>query len=547
MRKILVTNALPYANGELHLGHILGYVSSDIWTRYQKMIGNECYSICGSDMHGTPIMLAARSQNIEPEKLANSMEKQHKIVFESFNIYFDQYHSTHNKINQDFIENIFVILNDKELITEKVLKQAFDIKEEMFLPDRFVKGTCPICQTNNQYGDSCDNCGANYSPSELLDIKSSISNTTPIFKETKHFFFKVSVLKEALTNWSKTHLKPEVFNITQKWLDQGLQDWAISRDAPYYGFVIPGTNAQKYFYVWLDATIGYLACFQALCNMQNIDFNEYWHKGSNAEIHQYIGKDITYFHTLFWPALLLGIEYRLPTSIRVHGFLTVNKRKMSKSKNTFILAKDYLTFFPSEYLRYYFACKITDKIDDLDFDILELQTIINNCLIAKILNIGSRCSKILSSYFENKLSIDILEDSSIKEVASLIPNIHSLYEKGQFSLVMQNIHTIADITNYVINKYEPWNILKSNKDLAHQVCSLGLNHFRILIHLLKPIIPNLAQQVEKYYNLSFENWHNINLWLTNWQLGSFEKLASKITDADVRSFQERYTVKEDNK
>lgn len=542
MRHIIITNALPYANGPLHLGHILAYVNSDIWYRYLKMQGNTCYSICGSDMHGTPIMISARNKGLRPEDMVFSIEASHKTSFAKFNICFDHYHSTHHALNESIIVDSYQKLLNKQLIISKDITQAYDVVENMFLPDRFVEGTCPKCRANNQYGDGCEACGATYSTQDLINSKSKISGTPPIFKPSENKFFCLDRFADQIRSWGSKGLTKEIFHSIEGWLDSGLKDWSISRDDPYFGFKIPNTEPQKYFYVWLDAPLGYIACFQDFCNKNHISFDDYWKADSDYEVHHYCGKDISYFHTLFWPALLMALDYRLPTSVKVHGFLTINKEKMSKSKQTFLLADDYAEVLDTDYLRFYFAARINSGITDTDLDLGEFESIVNNHFIGKIINIASRCGQMLDKHFDSQLSAEIIDENLLIRAHSIVDEISICYERNNFSHAMSLVLDIADLTNQFINEHKPWLLVKqTNLDClqAHAVCSLGINIFKIIIGCLKPVMPSIALMVEKYLNNSIDTWADIKTPLKSLRIQKFTNLASRITSEQTISLKDR--------
>ncbi|MBT4746450.1 MAG: methionine--tRNA ligase, partial [Candidatus Thioglobus sp.] len=389
-RKILVTSALPYANGEIHLGHLLEYIQTDIWVRFQKMMGHECHYVCADDAHGTPIMLKADELGITPEELIKGVSERHQADFKEFSIGFSQYHSTHSPENKEISSGIYNKLNERGFIKSRTISQAFDPEKQMFLPDRFIRGECPKCGAKDQYGDNCEVCGATYSPTELVNAKSAVSGAKPITKDSEHYFFDLPQFEDQLKAWTEAgHLQVEISNKLAEWFEQGLQQWDISRDAPYFGFQIPGVE-NKYFYVWLDAPIGYMASFKKLCTDTGLDFNEYFDKDSKTELYHFIGKDIVYFHALFWPAMLMGSDYRTPTAIYAHGFLTVNGQKMSKSRGTFIQARAYLDSLNPECLRYYYAYKLSSKIDDIDLNLQDFKQRVNSDLVGKVVNIASR-------------------------------------------------------------------------------------------------------------------------------------------------------------
>ncbi|WP_343377518.1 methionine--tRNA ligase [Francisella-like endosymbiont] len=538
MRKILVTNALPYANGDLHLGHILGYIQSDIWVRFQKLQGNQCIFVCGSDTHGTPIMLKAKNLGITPEELAAKYSNNHQQDFANFEINFDNYHSTHSALNKEIVEDIYNKLNNKNLISKKAIAQAYDPEAKMFLPDRFAKGTCPKCKAEDQYGDSCEVCGATYDPTELINPRSVISGQAPIQKNSEHYFFDLPTLEKDIKNWidSNTLLQPEVSNKLAEWFEQSLQSWDISRDAPYFGFAIPNTNEQKFFYVWLDAPIGYIASFRDYCNNNNVDFDQFWgDNNSNNELYHFIGKDIIYFHALFWPALLASTGYKTPTSVFANGFLTVNGKKMSKSRGTFIQARTYLNNLEPSYLRYYFASRLTSRIDDIDLNLEEFVTKSNSDIIGKIVNIASRCAGFIYKKFDGILSDEIFDKELEHEFAKNHDTITQAFEKREFATAVRLIISLADKANHFIDYHKPWQLAKeqSQEQKVHQVCSQGINMFKVLATYLKPIIPTIIAEAEKFLNTELANWSDAPKFLINHKINKFKPLAIRVEKQKV--------------
>ncbi len=507
-RKILVTSALPYANGPIHLGHLVEYIQTDIWSRFQKQKGHECYFVCADDTHGTPIMLRADAEGITPEELIARVQKEHLADFSDFGIIFDNYHSTHSQENKELSALIYQRLKEAGHIDSAEISQAYDPVKKMFLPDRFIKGLCPKCKAPDQYGDSCEVCGATYSPTELINAVSVISGEKPIEKKSLHYFFKLADFTEMLKEWTAAdHLQPEVTNKLSEWLEHGLQKWDISRDAPYFGFEIPDAPG-KYFYVWLDAPIGYMASFKNLCDKTSLNFDEFWGKDSTAELYHFIGKDIIYFHALFWPAMLSGADFRTPSAIFAHGFLTVNGEKMSKSRGTFIKARTYLEHLNPEYLRYYFAAKLNAGIDDIDLSFDDFTQRVNSDLIGKVVNIASRCSGFIKKRFSGKLSATCSEPELFQEFIAANQQIASLYEQREFGKAMREIMALADKANQYIDEKKPWLIAKEeDKDTElHEVCSMGINLFRLLITYLKPVLPTLSRNAENFLNIDDQLW-----------------------------------------
>lgn len=512
-RKILVTSALPYANGSIHIGHLVEYLQTDIWARFQKMCGHECYYICADDAHGTPIMLRAQQEGITPEELIAKTKLEHEQDFADFHIQFDNYHSTHSDENKYFATSMFAELQKNGYISTRTVTDLFDPEEKVFLPDRFVRGTCPKCKSEDQYGDNCEVCGATYTPADLINPRSAISGAEPVKKENLHYFFQLSKLEKELKEWTQSKgLQPEIRNKLQEWFTDGLQDWDISRDAPYFGFEIPDAPG-KYFYVWLDAPIGYMASFKNFCDREGKDFDAFWKPKSNAELYHFVGKDIAYFHTLFWPATLIGSGWRIPTSVYCHGFLTVNGQKMSKSRGTFIKARTYLNHLQPEYLRYYFAAKLNDGVADIDLNLEDFQQRVNSDVVGKLVNIASRCAGFIKKKFNSKLTASFIKQDMatfniIKEKSEYIKDC---YENRKYSEAIRTIANLADATNQIIDQHKPWDKIKEESNAAevHEVCSFGLNMFRILIGYLKPVMPELAQKSEAFLNTEI-TWHDLS-------------------------------------
>jgi len=529
-RKILVTSALPYANGPIHLGHLVEYIQTDIWVRFQKMRGHQCYYVCADDAHGTPIMLRADQEGITPEQLIAEVEQQHRADFQEFGIAFDHYHSTHSEENKTLSSLIYQRLRDGGHINSRSITQAYDPVKNMFLPDRFIKGDCPKCGATDQYGDSCEACGATYSPMDLKNAVSAISGEKPVEKDSLHYFFNLGNFSEMLADWTKAgHLQTEVCNKMAEWLENGLQEWDISRDAPYFGFEIPDAPG-KYFYVWLDAPIGYMASFKALCNQQGLDFDAYWGLDSEVELYHFIGKDIIYFHALFWPAMLEGAGFRKPRAIFAHGFLTVNGEKMSKSRGTFIKARTYLEHLHPEYLRYYFAAKLSAGVDDLDLNFEDFTQRVNSDLVGKVVNIASRCSGFVNKRFDGLLSAGCSEPALFQQFVAAGSEIAELYENREFGKAMREIMALADKANQYIDEKKPWLIAKEEgrDDELNAVCSMGLNLFRLLVVYLQPVIPELATNASTFLNIAPQNWPYHAEPLLNHRINSFTPLMTRI-------------------
>lgn len=528
-RKILVTSALPYANGPIHLGHMLEYIQTDIWSRYQKLRGHECHYICADDAHGTPIMLKAQQLGIAPEDMIAQVNKEHQQDFADFNVAFDNYHSTHSEENRLMASDIYLKLRDNGYIKSKSISQLFDPEKSMFLPDRFVKGTCPKCKSPDQYGDNCDSCGATYSPTELINPKSAVSGATPVMKDTEHFFFDLPAFEGMLKEWTRSGaLQVEMANKLDEWFEQGLQQWDITRDAPYFGFEIPDAPG-KYFYVWLDAPIGYMGSFKNLCAKRpELSFEEFWGKDSTAEVYHFIGKDIVYFHSLFWPAMLHGSGYRQPNSVYAHGYVTVNGAKMSKSKGTFIKARTYLDHLDPEYLRYYYAAKLSSRIDDLDLNLEDFAQRVNSDLVGKLVNLASRTAGFITKRFDGKLAK--INDTTLTEAFLAKQDvIADFYESREYGKAMREIMALADIANGFVADAAPWQMVKHDdqQEAAHQVCSNALNLFRILVTYLKPVLPRLAQDVEAFFQLPL-TWDALSQDLAGHEIAPFKAMMQRV-------------------
>ena len=530
MRKIIATSALPYANGPIHLGHLVEYLQTDIWVRSQKMAGNECLYICADDAHGTPIMLKAQELKITPEKLIDKIYKQHIKDFSDFHIEFDNYYSTHSDENKKFSEYIFNQLKEKGDIVSKTINQFYDEKAQMFLPDRYIKGECPKCHAKDQYGDSCEECGATYLSTDIINPISTVSDTKPITKKTDHFFFKLSSYETFLKKWiSNDVTQTEIKNKLNEWLSDGLVDWDITRDTPYFGFNIPGTK-DKFFYVWLDAPIGYIASHKNYCEKNNKKFDEYWKSDSNCELYHFIGKDIAYFHALFWPAMLEGSGFRKPNAVYCHGFLTINGEKMSKSRGTFFNARAYLNHLNPEYLRYYFASRLADKIEDIDLNFDDFQSRVNSDLVGKIINIGSRCSKFINKDFSNELSATFNNEKLINNCLSYLDEIINNYEGRNFSTNIRLISSMADDINKYLDEEKPWVKIKdkNNRELVQKICTDGMNLFRILIGYLKPVLPKISEKVENIMQCEPINWENIKDSILSKKIQEFKPIITRI-------------------
>lgn len=547
-RKILVTSALPYANGSIHLGHLVEYIQTDIWVRFQKMRGHECHYVCADDAHGTPIMLRAQNEGITPEQLIADVSKEHQADFAEFAIGFDNYHSTHSEENRQLASQIYLANRDAGHIESRTISQAYDPEKEMFLPDRFIRGECPKCGAADQYGDNCEVCGATYDPTELKNPVSAVSGATPITKESEHYFFKLGNFEPLLREWTQgDHLQAEVGRKLGEWFDSGLQDWDISRDAPYFGFEIPDAP-NKFFYVWMDAPIGYLASFKNYCDRSGVDFNEFMRADSPTEMVHFIGKDIIYFHALFWPAMLKGAGFRLPNRVYAHGFLTVDGKKMSKSRGTFIKARTYLNHLNPEYLRYYFAAKLNNTIEDIDLSLEDFQNRINSDLVGKVVNIASRCAGFINKRFDGKLSDALADEALFRAFTDQSESIAKRYDNREFAQAMREIMALADKANQYIDEQKPWVLAKEEgKDAEVQaVCSMGINLFRVLIAYLKPVLPLTAEQAEAFLNIASLHWADVEKPLLGHTISVFKPLMTRVEqdkiDAIVEESKENMTA-----
>jgi methionyl-tRNA synthetase len=538
-RRLLVTHALPYANGPLHLGHMLGYIQTDIWVRAQRMMGNEVYFVAADDAHGTPIMLAAEKAGVSPEAFIADMRASHEADFADFHFSYDNYYTTHSDENRDLASLIYTRLRDSGYIAKRSIQQLFDPDKQMFLPDRYIKGTCPKCGTPDQYGDNCENCGATYAPTDLINPYSVVSGATPVLRDSEHYFFELSKFEGLLRDWfggkltdGKPVANPGVVAKLKEWLDGGLKDWDISRDAPYFGFPIPDAPG-KFFYVWLDAPVGYLASFKNLCDRAGLSFDDFLAPNSGAEMHHFIGKDIINFHGLFWPAMLHGAQLRTPTALHVNGYLTVNGAKMSKSRGTFIQARTYLkSGLNPEFLRYYFATMLNDAPVDVDLDLKAFEERVNSHLIGKWVNIASRTAGFVHKFFNGCLAAAFSPEQN--ELWSVLishyEGVPALYESGEFAEAMRRIVLIADLVNGHIAAKAPWVMAKdeAQRDELHQVCSFALAAFRLLGGLLKPVLPVTVEAAEKFLAAPIADFDSACATLHNHTIHAFEPLLSRI-------------------
>ncbi|EPO5263434.1 methionine--tRNA ligase [Providencia rettgeri] len=533
--KLLVTCALPYANGSIHLGHILEHIQADIWVRYQRMRGKEVHFICADDAHGTPIMLKAQQLGVTPEEMIAAVNQEHQNDFAGFAISYDNYHSTHSEENKVLSELIYGKLKNNGFIKNRTISQLFDPEKGMFLPDRFVKGTCPKCKAEDQYGDNCEVCSATYSPTELINPRSVISGATPVMRDSEHFFFDLPAFSDMLQAWTRSGaLQEQVANKMQEWFESGLQQWDITRDAPYFGFEIPDAPG-KYFYVWLDAPIGYMGSFKNLCDKRgDLDFDEFWNKDSKTDLYHFIGKDIVYFHSLFWPAMLEGSQYRKPTNLFVHGYVTVNGAKMSKSRGTFITARSYLDHLDADCLRYYYAAKLSSRIDDIDFNLEDFVQRVNSDIVNKVVNLASRNAGFITKRFGGQLSANLAEPELYQQFVDAAKVIGEDYNNREYNKAIREIMALADIANRYVDEKAPWVVAKQEgKDQELQdICSMGINLFRVLMTYLKPVLPGLTKRAEAFLNSEL-SWDTINTPLLNHSVAPFKALFNRIEMAKV--------------
>ena len=537
-RRILVTSALPYANGPLHLGHMLEQIQTDIWVRFQQSQGNECYYICADDAHGTAIMLKAQALGITPEQLIEQVREQHERDSRGFLVNFDHFYSTHSDENRYWSERIYGALRDSGQIVKRNIVQAFDPEKGLFLADRFIKGTCPKCKTSDQYGDNCESCGATYTPNDLIDPVSALSGAKPVQKESEHYFLDLAQSSELLTDWINSgRLQSQVANKLREWLDAGLQGWDISRDAPYFGFEIPDAPG-KYFYVWLDAPIGYIASFDNFSKQNNLDFESFWFDGKATELYHFIGKDIINFHGLFWPAMLNAAGLRAPSAIYAHGFLTVNGTKMSKSRGTFINASNYLSHLSPEYLRYYFAAKLGPSVDDIDLNLEDFVQRVNSDVVGKIVNIASRCAGFLKKRFDNTLAAEQEAPELLSDLLDARRSIAAHFEGRDYNRAIREVIALADKVNQFIDEKQPWVLAKdeANNAQVHRICSDGVQAFRILVSYLAPVLPEMAAKSENFLNtqLTFSNLES-GLLPAGHQLEPFSPLMQRIEMSAVEA------------
>jgi len=532
----MVSSALPYANGYIHMGHLVEYIQSDIWARFQKLRGHKCTYICAADAHGTPIMIKAREESITPEQLVTRVSKEQHEDLQAFGVAFDNFYTTHSEENEQLVSRMFVALREAGHIYTKTIEQAFDEQEKMFLPDRFVSGTCPRCESEDQYGDACEVCGATYTPNDLIDPISVLSGSKPVWKESEHYFFRLSAFDERLRKWIESaNLHQNITSKLEEWFAAGLRDWDISRDAPYFGFLIPGTT-DKYFYVWLDAPMGYVASFLNLCNRTgDLDFDEYWMPGHDTEVYHFVGKDIVYFHTLFWPAVLDGSGFRQPNSVFAHGFLTVNGKKMSKSRGTFIKGRTYLDNLNPSYLRYYYAAKLGPGMDDIDLNLEDFVARVNSDLVGKLVNIASRCAGFISKRFDGQLADSLDDPALFAEFAAESETIAGHYERREYSKAMRVVMSLADKANRYIENRKPWVMIRNDDQVAdvQTTCTQGLNMFRTLMIYLTPVIPAVAADSQALFREDSWTWDDATTPLLAHSISSYKPLLTRVEQSQV--------------
>ena len=532
----MVSSALPYANGYIHMGHLVEYIQSDIWARFQKLRGHQCTYVCAADAHGTPIMIKAREEGITPEELVTRVSQEQHEDLQAFDVAFDNFYTTHSEENEQLVSRMYLALRDADYVYTKTIEQAFDEQEKLFLPDRFVSGTCPRCKSDEQYGDACEICGATYTPNDLIDPVSVLSGTKPVWKESEHYFFRLSEFDERLRTWIESaNLHQNITSKLEEWFTAGLKDWDISRDEPYFGFLIPDTK-DKYFYVWLDAPMGYVASFLNLCNRSDdLDFDEYWTPGHDTEVYHFVGKDIVYFHTLFWPAVLEGSGFRLPNSVFAHGFLTVNGKKMSKSRGTFIRGRTYLDNLDPSCLRYYYAAKLGPGMDDIDLNLEDFIARVNSDLIGKLVNIASRCAGFISKRFDGQLADSLDDPELFVAFAAESEIIAEHYERREYSKAMRIVMSLADKANRYIENKKPWVMIKddSSVDAVQTVCTQGLNMFRTLMVYLTPVIPSIAADTQALFREDPWKWDAATTPLLAHSISKYKPLLTRIEQSQV--------------
>jgi methionyl-tRNA synthetase len=539
-RRILLTAALPYANGAIHLGHMLEYIQTDIWARFQRARGHECYFAWADDAHGTPIMLSAQRQGISPEELIERMNQEHQRDFRDFGLSYDNFLSTHDEVNRQCVETIWKGLEEGGYVVLKTISQFYDEQEGMFLPDRFIKGTCPKCKSADQYGDSCEVCSSTYAPTDLIEPRSAVSGATPVMRDSEHYFVRLSAFEDALKQWmAGGALQDEVANKMKEWFIDGLRDWDVTRDEPYFGFKVPGTD-DKYFYVWVDAPIGYMASFRELCDARGLDFDEWWQPGSDTELYHFIGKDIVYFHTLFWPAMLMGAGYRTPTAVYAHGFLTVDGTKMSKSRGTFIMARTYLDHLHPDYLRYYFCARLGSGTADIDLNLDDFVQRVNSDLVGKVVNIASRCAGFIQRNFDGRLSAELPDPGLYERAIEQREAIAAEFEARNYQAAIRAIMALADEANRYIDEHKPWQMIKQDGREAEvqAVCTQGINQFRVLITLLAPVIPFTADKAAAFLDSEVQLWSDLDQPLLGVGINTFQPLVKRIDPQKIEAIVE---------
>lgn len=539
-RRILVTSALPYANGHIHLGHMLEHIQTDIWVRFQRSRGHQTYAVCADDAHGTPIMIQARKRGITPEQLIDEMNSAHQADFRDFGVSYDYYSSTHSEYNRQLVSEIYQNVAAQGHIARRTIQQFYDAQEGMFLPDRFIKGACPKCKSEDQYGDSCEVCGATYSPTEVLNPRSVVSGATPQMRDTEHYFFQLADFSAMLEQWINSDaLQPEVRNKLAEWFDDGLRDWDISRDSPYFGFSIPGAD-DKFFYVWVDAPVGYMAAFRELCERDGLHFDSWWKPASETELYHFIGKDIVYFHTLFWPAMLHGGGWRMPTAVYAHGFITVNGEKMSKSRGTFIMARTYLDHLNPDYLRYYYAAKLGPGLADIDLNLEDFSLRVNADLVGKLVNIASRTASFINKRFDNRLASQLPEPELYQRFIDESEVIASEFESRRYGQAIRRIMALADEANRYVDDNKPWVLIKQEGAMSevHGVCTQALNLFRVLITWLAPVIPSTAAKAGTFLQTPLDEWSAVREPLLDHVIERFSPLMTRIDNEHVAAMME---------
>jgi len=539
-RKILVTSGLPYANGAIHLGHMLEYIQTDIWARFQRSQGHECYFAWADDAHGTPIMLRAEAEGVTPETLIARMNAEHQQDFIDFGLSYDNYSNTHDETNRECVETIYQRLNEGGYIDRRTISQFYDEEKGMFLPDRFIRGTCPRCKTEDQYGDSCEACGGTYSPTDLIDPRSAVSGTAPVMRDSEHFFVRLAGFEARLQNWmSSGKQQPGVVNKMQEWFEDGLRDWDISRDEPYFGFKIPGTD-DKFFYVWVDAPIGYMSSFKELCERNNLDFDAWWKPDTDTEMYNFIGKDIVYFHTLFWPAMLMGAGYRTPTAVYAHGFLTVDGAKMSKSRGTFIMARTYLDHLNPDYLRYYYCARLGPGLADIDLSLDDFVARVNSDMVGKVINIASRCAGFIQRGSNGRLAAELPEPELYQRFIDQGEAIANDFEQRNYQAAIRRIMGLADEGNRYIDHHKPWQLNKQDDQQAkvQAICSQGINLFRVLITYLAPVVPFTAVKAAEFLGVAVDQWSDLDQPVLGVCINTFKPLMTRVDPVKIRAMVE---------